>query len=172
MSGTCLKYHQACACTNFQLEILIRSTVSGMHIFGQDIWESSRNVSETSPDSFTVTLRGPYGRQIVCHWPSEYCRNMVHDHMGSQNTANYPESSAICLFRNLYLGQAVTQLATSANWTPYFILQWHFSNGSGKVCGWHTNIFHSAVIWCIQYIPRNVHTVLLCFALLWLCNRS
>ena len=24
----------------------------------------------------------------------------------------------------------------------------------------------------LQYIPRNVHTVLLCFALLWLCNRS
>ena len=24
----------------------------------------------------------------------------------------------------------------------------------------------------IQYIPRNMHTVLLCFALLWLCNRS
>ena len=23
----------------------------------------------------------------------------------------------------------------------------------------------------IQYIPRNMHTVLLCFALLWLCNR-
>ena len=25
---------------------------------------------------------------------------------------------------------------------------------------------------CLQYIPRNMHTVLLCFALLWLCNRS
>ena len=24
----------------------------------------------------------------------------------------------------------------------------------------------------IQYIPRNMHTVLLCFALLWLCDRS
>ena len=24
----------------------------------------------------------------------------------------------------------------------------------------------------IQYIPRNMHTVLLCFALLWLCKRS
>ena len=23
-----------------------------------------------------------------------------------------------------------------------------------------------------QYIPRNMHMVLLCFALLWLCNRS
>ena len=24
----------------------------------------------------------------------------------------------------------------------------------------------------VQYIPRNLHTVLLCFALLWLCNHS
>ena len=24
----------------------------------------------------------------------------------------------------------------------------------------------------LQYIPRNMHTVLLCFVLLWLCNRS
>ena len=24
----------------------------------------------------------------------------------------------------------------------------------------------------IQYIPRNMHTVLLCFVVLWLCNRS
>ena len=24
----------------------------------------------------------------------------------------------------------------------------------------------------VQYIPRNMHTVLVCFALLWLCNRS
>ena len=29
-----------------------------------------------------------------------------------------------------------------------------------------------ACIWVVQYIPRNMHTVLLCFALLWLCNRS
>ena len=24
----------------------------------------------------------------------------------------------------------------------------------------------------LQYIPRNMHTILFCFALLWLCNRS
>ena len=33
-------------------------------------------------------------------------------------------------------------------------------------------ICQSAVATPIQYIPRNMHTVLLCFALLWLCNRS
>ena len=42
----------------------------------------------------------------------------------------------------------------------------------------HLNINHPIVpvpvaqTWDIQYIPRNMHTVLLCFALLWLCNRS
>ena len=30
----------------------------------------------------------------------------------------------------------------------------------------------SMYLWYIQYIPRNMHTVLLCFALLWLCNHS
>ena len=31
------------------------------------------------------------------------------------------------------------------------------------------------IVWrskSLQYIPRNMHTVLCCFALLWLCNRS
>ena len=31
----------------------------------------------------------------------------------------------------------------------------------------------SFMIWCkLQYIPRNMHTVLLCFALLWIYNHS
>ena len=36
-------------------------------------------------------------------------------------------------------------------------------------CSRNTDMFS---IMYIQYIPRNMHTVLLCFALLWLCNRS
>ena len=28
------------------------------------------------------------------------------------------------------------------------------------------------LVTCLQYTPRNMHTVLLCFTLLWLCNRS
>ena len=35
--------------TKFQLEILIRSTVSAIHKFRENILESSRNLSETSP---------------------------------------------------------------------------------------------------------------------------
>ena len=49
---------------------------------------------------------------------------------------------------------------------------------------YHDIIFNAAIIkaeyrsnvelikYILQYIPRNMHTVLLCFALLWLCNRS
>ena len=33
-------------------------------------------------------------------------------------------------------------------------------------------VFYYGLAPAIQYIPRNMHTVLLCFALLWLCNRS
>ena len=40
-----------------------------------------------------------------------------------------------------------------------------------------THYFKTSFIVCftktqLQYIPRNMHTVLLCIALLWLCNRS
>ena len=36
-------------CTKFQLEILIRNTISAIHKFRENILESSRNVSETTP---------------------------------------------------------------------------------------------------------------------------
>ena len=35
-----------------------------------------------------------------------------------------------------------------------------------------TSVFWIQGCLIIQYIPRNMHTVSLCFALLWLCNRS
>ena len=35
--------------TKFQLEILIRSTISAIHKFRENILESSRNISETTP---------------------------------------------------------------------------------------------------------------------------
>ena len=51
-------------------------------------------------------------------------------------------------------------------------------------CAFHTPCTHTPEIidmhmgmcdkkgYQLQYIPRNMHMVLLCFALLWLCNRS
>ena len=37
---------------------------------------------------------------------------------------------------------------------------------------WHLSVPCGNGPQALQYIPRNMHTVLLCFALLWLCNRS
>ena len=77
-------------------------------------------------------------------------------------------------------------------WVPVFEIHFHpvpWNLGtSGQVCINVVSYYHNAwtynildMIKCIpfrrihgsiQYTPRNMHTVLLCFALLWLCNRS
>ena len=65
---------------------------------------------------------------------------------------------------------------------PWIKLIW-FDKSRAWFRLWHGDIsiylrsFVEKPFWCIfisylQYIPRNMHTVLLCFALLWLCNRS
>ena len=46
---TCAQSHVLGTHTKFQLEILIRSTISAIHKFRESILESSRNISETTP---------------------------------------------------------------------------------------------------------------------------
>ena len=46
---TCAQSMALCTSANFQLEILKRSTISAIHKFRENILESSRNVSETTP---------------------------------------------------------------------------------------------------------------------------
>ena len=46
---TCAQSYAFGTCTKFQLELLIRSTISAIHKFRQNILESLQNVSETSP---------------------------------------------------------------------------------------------------------------------------
>ena len=46
---TCAQSHSSGTRTQFQLEILIRTTISAIHKFQENIFESSRNVSETTP---------------------------------------------------------------------------------------------------------------------------
>ena len=41
--------------TKFQLEILMRTTISAIHKFQENIFESSRNVSETTPRSLLIS---------------------------------------------------------------------------------------------------------------------
>ena len=45
---TCAQSHALGTRTKFQLEILIRTTISAIHKFQDNILESSRNVSETN----------------------------------------------------------------------------------------------------------------------------
>ena len=52
------------------------------------------------------------------------------------------------------------------------ILHLHKSIAHSKLIALKYGIPMAAHTKWIQYIPRNMHTVLLCFALLWLCNRS
>ena len=56
---------------------------------------------------------------------------------------------------------------TTLSWNSYqatdILLSW---------CGVCRDTNYNSTWLNLQYIPRNMHTVLLCFALLWLCNRS
>ena len=80
-------------------------------------------------------------------------------------------------------GVGVTKAIFSVPWFPHFfewskecLPVWY------QVCVWQESPRLSCgetwKIWTwlkksdVQYIPRNMHTGLLCFALLWLCNRS
>ena len=54
--------------TKFQLEILIRGTIFAIHKFGENILESSLNVSETSPRYLTVVRPWSWkGSDLMCH---------------------------------------------------------------------------------------------------------
>ena len=54
------------------------------------------------------------------------------------------------------------------------IAKWQFNDIIPIFCVSSSVYCSSPQRWCarVQYIPRNMHTVLLCFASLWLCDRS
>ena len=56
--------------------------------------------------------------------------------------------------------------------TSHYLNQWWPSLRTHECITWPELINTIDARVRIQYIPRNMHTVLLCFALLWLCNRS
>ena len=79
-----------------------------------------------------------------------------YERLHNHNKTKHNET--VCIFLGIYCstynqGLAVCHIILSHHkWSV--ILIWNVSNEA------------------LQYIPRNMHTVLLCFALLWLCNRS
>ena len=85
---------------------------------------------------------------------------------GYNNNILYSESSdSLCLWLCICL-----YLAPSHSLSIYDIIRTHIFGAqawsNGEMPPSVIDLFH------LQYIPRNMHTVLLCFALLWLCNRS
>ena len=52
--------------TKFQLEILIRSTISAIHKFRENILESLRNISETTP--WLLMSPGSSTAMVLTHW--------------------------------------------------------------------------------------------------------
>ena len=70
----------------------------------------------------------------------------------------------ILVSRHLYI--------ETAPWTRYRRCQNYRHRLHRKVLKWELLVQPMTKLSLIQYIPRNMHTVLLCFALLWLCNRS
>ena len=84
--------------------------------------------------------------------------------------------------------QQLFRLTTEKNYHRFtllaFVSDWWIPHTKGQGwCGFLSQKASNAesipTSWCphamvslLQYIPRNMHTVLLCFALLWLCNRS
>ena len=63
--------------TKFQLEILIRTTISAIHKFQENILESSRNVSETIPWALNYQYRNYHYKDKTVVRPS-YLYNEIH----------------------------------------------------------------------------------------------
>ena len=85
----------------------------------------------------------------------KYCAyiNLVPHHVSLWSLERYVSVNSIYfIFKTTCTWQCVCQQTRLQIWTGVCFVRWR----DGQ----------------IQYIPRNMHTVLLCFALLWLCNRS
>ena len=57
--------------TKFQLEILIRSTISAIHKFPEIILKSSRNVGETTPPASTAVVLTSLSWNIQASEPNQ-----------------------------------------------------------------------------------------------------
>ena len=110
----------------------------------------------------------------------------------------YPESAIIYFWKDLLFFSFFTTLRIWSMCCQWAFLEWRVftrypatSNPGWLLLGfflaqlymwyfllhclvWFLSRWKEEAYWHypVQYIPRNMHTILLCFALLWLCNRS
>ena len=111
-------------CTNFQLEIRIRSTVSAIHKFQEDVWRAhetlvkqlpgnTRSQGISSPGTDPVYTRYSIAMQeglkcihpTICLWfqndfwsgkINKYCRPQVHDNNNTHSDDNFEKITSVC----------------------------------------------------------------------------
>ena len=103
---------------------------------------------------------------------SQVCENLNLPKLDCHQTSNISCTQS----QNLNLPHLVLQLSLLNPLKPGVQLRmkmWKHTKVYGSMVNtfaWPFLCLHMCMH--LQYIPRNMHTVLLCFALLWLCNRS
>ena len=124
-----------------------------------------------------IKNRCPYSQHIINVLPvdrfQQFCCSMPKHYVGA--SLRRDPAYVIIIYANVLERSATTTL-TSLRLLEMIIHENHlyikhitlqqFNKHYGSEVG------RSETRWFLQYIPRNMHTVLLCFALLWLCNLS
>ena len=114
--------------TKFQLEILIRSTISAIHKFRENILESSRNVSETTPRCLIlkwvaettwctrIEAPGMTVREHVPLWSSETIWHLGHASQWPDGTK--PLSEPVMTYHEWYL-MTICMNTISVKWDDF-----------------------------------------------------
>ena len=112
-----------CVCPKFQLEILIRSTISAIHKFQEYILESSRNVSETTPRSIYLLLSWSANSTPLVFWviSRDHQPGMSYDYGTYLYRARqFCQSNYIQLVRHIKMTNRIARckemISTSSGW--------------------------------------------------------
>ena len=112
---------------------------------------------------------------VVIHWLIfPYPSGLLHGHCGNLTIAPVPAKQPWWIWINtsceFIMNDCITTTKQSTTKPSAYFLGYtvHYIPKSVHVGCPGFGLINTN----IQYIPRNMHTVVLCFALLWLCNRS
>ena len=112
---------------------------------------------------------------VVIHWLIfPYPSGLLHWHCVNLTIAPVPAKQPWWIWINtsceFIMNDCITTTKQSTTKPCAYFLG--YTGLTSSLIGWHTDGSQPSTEWMlVQYIPRNMHTVLLCFALLWLCNR-
>ena len=153
--------------------------ISHKRTFHMCIWVRSRNCGCLVTWFCYQLIAKPGNKTAKVPWPDPYLDSPTHHHhnmyclIGSRKM--YSTIPEICF---VGVGKFHPYPSRLQHWP--FLQSWNCPRANeatiknmGKYMTWHESTMvyrYNRIKWGIQYIPRNMHTVLLCFALLWLCN--